>query len=230
MSNVWLALPSAMPAQECNAALSSWRLRGYKLAIFRDPGTAKGVMADLVVEDQYKGWYAATNRMYREVMAVDPLVQWIVAGGDDMTPDPTYKPDQIAQQCTDHFQGTFGVMQPIGDPWAPDERGLVAAERICGSPWIGVDFIRRYNGGQGVWPEDYRHFFGDEQLREELIKTPYLWQRQDLCHFHSHWLRVGKQPPMWMSKMSENWQHDENMFGVKKAAGFPRLPTLPCEA
>lgn len=79
---------------------------------------------------------------------------------------------------------TFGVMQPTGDRF---DGGSI--DRICGSAWLGREFCRRINQGQGpLWPE-YKHMFVDQELQEVALKYGVLWQRRDLIHLHRHFAR-----------------------------------------
>jgi hypothetical protein len=84
---------------------------------------------------------------------------------------------QIAKECTAHFGGTFGVMQPTGDRWA---NGSI--DRICGSPWLGREFCTRMYHGKGPMYGGYLHMFGDEELQHVATRLGVLWQRRDLTH------------------------------------------------
>ncbi len=180
--SVWLAVPSAR--EESQSTLPIWSSRGYKVAVFRNPGTSPIRCADLVLSGDYPGYAIATNALCAEVLANDPECDWIVGGGDDVQPDMQWAPERIARECTQHFAGTFGVMQPTGDRFA---QGSI--DRIAGSPWMGRSWCLRANGGQGpFWPY-FRHMFGDEALLRTAEKLGVYWRRPDLIHLHHHFMR-----------------------------------------
>lgn len=219
MPDVWWAIPSAKPADDCNASLAPWRAKGYRLAVYRDPGRASGIDADVVIAGPYRGWPAATNALCRYLLT-ETDAEFIVAGGDDMLCDPT-APAVIADQCLRHFGGSLGVMQPTGDPLGTDSNGVPAAARICGSPWMGREFIEKWGGGGRPFFEGFNHFFCDELLCRQLQACGLLWQRPDLTHWHNHWHRTGEPRPTYMGKAAEMWAHDERLFRRFAAAGFP---------
>jgi len=161
--------------------------------------------------------------------------QWFVLAGDDTLPDPVKSADDIARECTEHFAGTFGVMQPTGDRWA-DSQG-VCIERIAGSPWIGSEFARRINGGRGpIWPE-YWHMGNDEELQNVAIKYGVFWQRSDITHMHNHWGRprpgekmgLASRMPKFLERANsrEEWANYKRVFLVRKAAGFLGSEPIP---
>jgi hypothetical protein len=223
MPDVWLTIPSAKPAAECNAALDLWRNRGYRIAVFRDAG-AKPVNTDLLIFGQYPGYYRAVNALCHAVLAIDHEAEYCVAAGDDMEPDPRETPWAIAEQCSRHFGGTLGIMQPTGDDWT-DSLGVIA-ERICGSPWLGADWIRRGLSGRGPTPETYFHMHGDEFLYNVAKKLGILWQRSDLSHRHNHWSRNSVPRPAYLEKASAEWEASKARFERDRASGFPGCEPL----
>jgi hypothetical protein len=227
--SVWLTIPSARPATEIAERLGKWRRKGYNIALWRngphvnDPilGIARPTYNGKPVNmdnsaryfhpdrydgnevalwyGNYLGWGSSINRLITEVIKIDADAQWFVGGGDDTDPDPTKTADEIAAECTEHFGGTFGIMQPTGHRWGEEEAWAQATypnepayiDRICGSPWIGREAARRLNGGKGpLWAECY-HMFSDQILKEHAEKIGILWQRRDLTHFHDHPRRDG---------------------------------------
>ncbi len=227
--SVWLTIPSA---RENGGTAPLWRSRGYKVALWRDQSSAPVDGADIVLTARgaYPGYAVAVNTLAKEVLRRDPECNWVVTGGDDTEPDP-HEPEEVARQCEDHFGGTFGVMQPIGDRWG-------GVERICGSPWMGREFCERMYGGTGpLWP-DYRHMFVDEELFEVSRITGALWQRGDLVHRHNHFCRQGdsvdwakglQEMPAFLREANsqEHWQKFGSLFRARKAAGFPGHEPLP---
>jgi hypothetical protein len=221
--SVWLTFPSKKPAFEAEKCLAAWRERGYKLAIWRDTGD-EPVNADLLLRGIYPGYYAAVNRLCKAVLEVDPDAAWVIAAGDDMLPDH-HPPEQIAEECTEHFGGTFGVMQPTGDRWG--DPGHVYAEHICGSPWLGREFCRRMYGGRGPYSEEFFHMWGDEALMNVAVRLGVLWQRIDLIHYHAHWARENKPMPVYLQRANAEFYAGKEIFERQKAAGFPGHEPIP---
>ena len=216
--NVVYAIPTAN-AEQCGRTFARWRDMGYRTVALAN-GPAYGARIDnanhvLHVPD-YPGWAASVNRLFT---IVSPDI--LVTGGDDMLPDPNRPADAIAAEFLEHFGGTLGVMQPTGDRWMPDERGVPVSERICGSPWLGAEFCRRANRGRGpLWP-GYRHWFADEELCAVTRAAGLLWQRPDLSHLHEHHLRRGAPRPAYMEATAVQWAADAELFRQRSATGFP---------
>lgn len=227
MSSVWLTIPSARPDA---GTAGLWKAGGYKIAIWRDQEDAASerFSADgLVLVGPYPGYARAVNALVKQVLERDPEAEYCIATGDDTEPDRNYPPAEIARQCTEHFKGTFGVMQPTGDRWADG-----SIDRVCGSPWIGREFCRRMYGGKGPYFEEYRHMFLDNEIQEVALKLGVLWQRRDLTHLHKHFCRVGDgvdhdhgraiMPEFLREANSpEHWTKYSRMFEERRAAGFP---------
>jgi len=205
--------------------LSEWRKMGYRIALWRDPEDAP-IPCDMMLIGPYPGYHIAVNSLCREVMKHDMGASWLVTAGDDMTPDPSRRADEIAAECTTYFSGTFGVMQPTGDKWAASH-----PERICGSPWMGREFCRRMYGGHGPFCEEYFQLWGDEEMHEVCVKLGILWNREDLVHFHDHFQRGGKRPlserPSWMVRNDECYQKLKPIFDRRKRTGWPGHEPLP---
>jgi hypothetical protein len=219
--STWLAIPSKRPLYEVVETLALWREMGYKIALLRDPG--EGIQCDLLLEQRYPGYGAAINTLASHVFAADPDADWIVTGGDDTLPDSAFSAQAIADQCTEHFHGTFGVMQPTGDGHGIDT--------ICGSPWLGREFCRRMYGGRGPYWEEYRHLFDDTELQQVALKLGVLWQRPDLTHKHNHWSWTGKPMPEFLQEANsiEHWNKNEALFKRRSALGFPGHEPLPLD-
>jgi len=210
--SVWFCVPSARPD---GGTLREWKERGYKLAVWRDPGADPLVgLIDYLILGEYEGYAVSVNRLVDAAMGADPSCEWFVTGGDDVSPDLAHSPEEIARDCGMHFSeyivgftqpfgsadGTMGVMQPTGDRWGADEpwarknfpNAPAYIDRICGSPWMGREFCRRANAGKGPLCEDYEHMYVDEHLQEYAKRLGILWQRPDLIQYHHHALRGGK--------------------------------------
>src|SRR5262249_8122725 len=96
--SIWYAIPSARPVEEVAVRLIQWERKGYKLWLLRDSpkdesafkaecslGDALG--AQITFAPQYPGYAAAVNQLCKQVMDHDPEAEWIVTGGDDISPD-----------------------------------------------------------------------------------------------------------------------------------------------
>jgi hypothetical protein len=210
----WYAIPSAK-AERAKANIEQWKAMGYRTAVLLNanvPGEQIG--ADLVVHlDPYPGYYSAVNHLCRQIPG-DPEI--VVTGGDDISPDPKKKATEIAEEFLEHFKGTLGVMQPIGDNWE-------GTANICGSPWMGRDWIKRSYQGHGPFHRGYFHFYGDEELKRMAERHGMLWQRPDIVQFHRHWSRasVGMPKQDYHAKLDRYWFVDQALFFRRREANFP---------
>lgn len=241
--SVWLTIPSARPVAEVNARMNKWRAMGYKIALWRDEAEG-GLKSDLLRFGDYPGYARAVNALAAVVFGSDSACDWIVAAGDDTDPDPTKRADDIARECSVYFGfdeddpgdpepyvSSFGVMQPTGDPWS-DSMGRII-ERIAGSPWLGREWCRRANRGQGpFWPE-FRHMFGDEHLRAYAMSLGVYWERPDLTHYHDHAQRPDARgfqgppaPHMAQWNTQEHWRESQTIFERLKAGKFQECAPL----
>lgn len=208
----------------------------------------------------YPGYAQAVNWLVSYLMQERSQAEWFIAAGDDIYPDPNKSADEIARECFDYFEnlhhertpyprvgthdsddriaiGTFGVMQPTGDRWGespnnPDPKMRSAyIDRVAGSAWIGREFARRVNQGNGpLWPE-YFHMGVDEELQAVATKLGVFWQRPDLTHLHQHWGRpkpghaMGHRSDMpaflERANSTEEWDKYKALFARRSAAGFP---------
>lgn len=220
---IWFAIPSKRPTAAAQRCINLWRGRGYLVAIWRDTGDDP-VDCDLLLQGPYPGYAKTVNLLAKTIIEQDPHAAWIVAGGDDTMPDQR-PPEQIAAECTLHFSGTFGVMQPTGDPWS-DSAGRII-DRIAGSPWLGRDWCLRANQGQGpMWP-DFDHMFVDDHVQELATLLGVFWQRRDVTHFHAHAQRDGGPPPPHMARWNtrDHWIRSLNILNRLRASEF--LECLP---
>ena len=218
VKSVWYAIPSALPSAAAMECIQEWMGMGYKVAVFRDKGTPP-LPVDICMEGEYPGYASAVNALVREILEREPETEWIVTGGDDMVPDLDTPPDEIARQCSAHFGGTLGVMQPTGDTFGTDESGLCAAERVTISPWMGREWCQRSYNGNGPLCEEYEHYFVDEDLHDVASGLGLLRHRPDLTHFHRWWRRVGGDEPEHMDRHS--YTDGRGIFMRRKKEGFP---------
>lgn len=207
--SVWYAIPSANPLR-ADMCLAKWKERGYRTAVLLNCGFGQA-KADLVINSaSYPGYWRATNALCRMIGDADI----VVAGGDDISPDPNANPQQVAREFYEHFPDGFGVMQPTGDD-------LDGTDRICGSPWFGRAWLLESYRGRGPFCEDYIAFFGDEELFCVAQRLDALWQRVDLKQYHDHWMRGGPQTDYQQGNLSAHWESDKRMFASRKAADWP---------
>jgi hypothetical protein len=231
--SVWFAIPSARPAHEVEDRLRLWRERGYKIALFCDVKRSHMPVAEILLIGEYLGYALAVNALVAEILCRDSDAAWVVTGGDDTDPDNSHMAREIAEECSKHFTGTFGVMQPTGDRW---DGGCI--DRICGSPWLGREFCERANQGRGPLWYEYTHMFVDEELQNVAIGLGILWQRPDLTHIHHHFCRVGDRVdwargrqamPEFLREANSlaHWEKFRALFQARRAAGFPGSEPLP---
>lgn len=228
--SVWYCIPSAKPVPEAQACVNAWRAMGYKVALYRDAENSREpeIDADVVVYLEYDGYAKAVNMLANAILLRDPECEWIVTGGDDTIPDQTKRAEVIALECTQHFAGTFGVMQPTGDRWGADPAqpnfvGSAYIDRVAGSPWLGRAWCERAHGGQGPLHPDFAHMFVDEALRGAAVTLKCYWERPDLTHFHDHWARKqGQQMPGYIRPVNSpgHWRDSQAIFERVKRGGY----------
>jgi len=240
--SVWYCIPAKRPLAK--STLPMWRERGYKIAVYIDHTDPEIECADFSVVSctPYQGYAVAVNSLVQHILfQEDPTCEWIVTGGDDVLPDTSHTPEEIARECSEHFgtvndvpnfeRSTFGVMQPTGDRYGDDERhlgefGSAYIDRVCGSPWMGREWCLRINQGRGPLLPEYYHMGEDEELQAIATKLGVLWQRPDLTHYHRHWARARRDAadmPEFLKRANdpEEWRRYKELFAARQAAGFP---------
>ncbi len=233
--SVWFCIPSKRAPREANKCFAAWRRQGYNIAVMREPQDGL-VNVDITLStERYLGWAASVNRLAEFVLRTEADAEWIVTGGDDYWPDPNKRADEIARECVEHYRGyakpfgtdsgTYGVMQPTGDPWS-DSQGRII-ERIAGSPWLGREWCKRAFGGRGPMPDAYFHNFADEELQLVAHRLGVFWQRPDLIQEHRHPVRArgdyADAPEWWRKNIGRPGLLDSErkIFNDRRAAGFP---------
>lgn len=208
---IWYAIPTAN-ADRCSKAFEAWKDMGYMTMAYVDKPEQTGIKHcdQLVFAPEYLGWSATTNRLCRLLKTAT----WIVAGGDDMLPDPSKRAAEIAEECTAYFGGTLGVMQPHGDKFK-------GTTNICGSPWIGREYADRGNGGMGAMRDEYFHFYADEELLLVATAQGLLWSRSDLVQYHDHWTRNKQGKTDYQAHNNKYWEKDKSLFVQRKQLNFP---------
>ena len=216
---IWYAIPSAN-VERATRCFASWRARGFRTAVLLDPGAEAPPNAHLVLRpDTYRGYFASINQL-AAVIARQHKTDIVIAGGDDMFPDPRFTAEELARQFFARFPDGFGVMQPTGDD-------LAGTTQICGSPWFGHGWLKRAYRGRGPVCGKYRAFFGDEELKIIAEKLGVLWQRPDVTQRHDHWVRPGGPPKQrYQVENDRHWPRDQTLFEQRRAAGWPNSSAL----
>lgn len=225
MAEVWVTFPTAN-TDAANQTLAKWHMRGYRSCVLIDPGQAKPMADDVLVRDAgpYPGYPTASNAVIRRAVELGAVI--VIAGNDDIDPDPEYSAQEIAARFERYFPDYFGVMQPTGDAYgslAPDSQ-----QRSCVSPWIGREFARRINGGHGVYRTEYQDLWDDAELWEVADRLGVLRQAPDIVQFHRHWSRgCGDHlPPALRQRICHSNQADMLTFQRRRNAGFPGYEPL----
>lgn len=209
--SVWYAIPSAS-VERANACLAAWYERGYGTAVWIDPGAPRP-LANVVIEEKYPGYFVAVNRL-ANMLVLDWQVEIVVAGGDDIYPDKRSAAELEAEYRRE-FPDLDGVMQPIGDL-------LPGTDHICGSPWLGREWIVRAYGGTGPLHSGYMQFYGDEELLHVATRLDRLVQRPDITQRHEHWTRHGAAMKTPYQVANDRWwSQDRALFETRRAAGYP---------
>lgn len=213
MSETWFAIPvHANDAEKAGETFQKWRDKGYKTMALIVDGAPKPDNCQRCTVKEYKGWSWAVNYLCGQL----PQADWIVTGGYDIYPDPNRTAQEIAKECTEHFAGTCGVMQPAGDKY-----GGIANRTACVSPWLGKDFRERINGGTGVLWEPYGHYYSDSELLKVSEMLGCLWWREDLIQFHDHYTRENKPVPESLKPWSAGIAAAKALFAQRLAQNFP---------
>jgi hypothetical protein len=223
MNEVWLALPSAN-IEMAQKTFPEWKSRGYRIAIICPDALYNNYkfLVDIIIKESenngYSGWPKSVNIISKKLSDVDI----IIAAGDDMYPDKNYDAKQLREQFINHFNGTFGVMQPTGDKFG--SLACPECEQICGSAWLGKEFRNNINKGNGPMWEEYWHMYADTELYQVAKKYNCLWIREDLNQYHEHRLR-GKhnfRPTIHPG----NTKIAKNIYDIRKLNNFPNTELL----
>jgi hypothetical protein len=216
MNPVWVCFPT-INADRARESEARWKSRGYKTAIWLEPGLPS-VGADFEVQGIYPGYWAACNQL---ALAAISQASAVVLASDDIYPDETHAPEDIVAECDAKFPDKYWVMQPTGD----DKEGMDGVWRICGSPWFGKSWVEQGYMGKGPCPfvGFYRAFYGDEEVFNVAKAQGVLWQRPDLSQFHSHWCRRGgpKRTDYQNANNTNHWEYDKATFFLRMENGFP---------
>ena len=219
--HVWFALPSAN-LYMAKKTFPIWKQLGYKIAVIcPDKYTREySSLVDLMITESeiggYRGWPHAVNHLSKVLTQYDI----IIAGGDDMYPDPNYEAHQLRLQFVRHFGGTCGVMQPYGDKFG--SMAYDTCEQICGSAWLGKEFRDRINNNNGPLWHEYWHMYADTELYQIAKKYNYLWVREDLSQYHEHRTRDKKNNNNFRPTIPpNNTAIAKKMYDNRKLLGFP---------
>jgi len=223
--NIWVAFPSAN-IDRANQASALWRARGYRVAILTDSNATPDCDLLICGPRPYRGYWGSCNRLCsiltsRATAPGGIVADIVVLAADDIEPDQTREAREIGEEFKLHFPDLFGVMQPSGDPQGKDQHGIPAAARICGTPWLGREWIRRAYGGRGATNDRYFHFYGDEELYLVAERLKVLWMRPDVTQFHRHWSWGWNPITRYQEQNQKTWHEDQDLFMIERSAGFP---------
>lgn len=216
MSNVYVLIPTVLK-QHALQIIEMWKAKGYKVGLFVDPG--QDAKCELLIRGAYPGVWNAWNALARAAVACGADV--CVLAGDDMEPDPNHTAQEVAEAYFRRFPAGDGVLQPCGDPQGMDDSGKPAAARICGSPWIGREWIKRAYQGNGPVDGKYNAFYADESLYHVAQKLGKLWMDPTLSQFHRHWSWGHLPRQSYHERNQRRWAEDRAMFERDLEAGFP---------
>ena len=215
----WVLIPTAM-RPHAHGHIIKWRDQGYNVGLFLDPEPPIHMFgADLVITAKYPGVWKAWNILAKSAIGLGAQV--CVLAGDDMDPDPTKSGAEIAAEYARHFPYFDGVMQPCGDLQGMDASGLPAAARICGSPWVGREWIERAYLGKGPVNGDYVAYWADEELLNYAKRKNKLWMRPDLSQFHNHWSWGHLPQQDYHQRNQLSWQQDKDLYDQREKNNFP---------
>jgi hypothetical protein len=236
----WVCNPSARPWEEAWAWLRSWLKRGYGASIFRDSladnfiHVVKASGAPVILlSGEYPGYARAANSCTKEVFRLVPYARWAICTGDDTSCDPNWHPEHIALQLEAYFgDSTFGVMQPTGCKFADN-----SITQIAGSAWIGREYCRRANGGEGPFYPPMTHMASDELLKFAAEQEGVYLMRPDLTHSHQHFTRIpGTDLVDWSRPVPEHlkwcnnsrhWNESRTNVGIYKSEYAAKWRPLP---
>lgn len=209
------ALPSANEDM-ARKHLPNWIAQGYRVVVGQDRHrfTIPGVeVFDL--GPVYRGYATSCSLLIKMARLHDESV--VVFGGDDMDPDPHQTAEQIADIYFRHFPALDGILQPTGD-------SMDGTKRICGSPWVGLKWLRHANLGAGPFHPGYHHFYSDEELFDVASACGKLVQRDDLTQRHDHWTRRGlsaEQVAPIHAPLAARWDADKALYLHRRANRYP---------
>jgi hypothetical protein len=213
--NPWVAFPTCNTLRAVKA-LAAWKGMGYNTCILVDAFHPVKAEADVVISvPNYEGYWKSCNQMCKHIIAKSHA-HIVVCAADDLFPDERKNAEVLQRQFLQHFNGTLGIMQPIGD-------SMKGTDQICGSPWIGREFIERSYQGNGPYHDGFAQFYSDEELLHVAKKLGILWQRRDVTHLHMHWARKKgpKKTPYQIENSKKWWDKDKALYLLRSKAGFP---------
>lgn len=224
---VFVVFPSANPPRAYDTVLK-WKQMGYQACVYLDTATAGDTGAYHEWRGPYNGYWDACNWMAHQLVNGQEKAQIVIFGADDIEPDANKTCAEIANEYMQRFPDLYGVMQPTGDRQGIDKTGQPASARICGSPWIGANWIKRAYQGKGATWEGYRSFYSDEELWHVAKRENVLWLAPEYSQKHLHW-SWGHAPQTFYQKRNSNlyWIQDKDLFNKRLAENFPGSEPLP---
>lgn len=221
----WVLIPTAQ-RDHVRDQLAKWRGRGWKIGLLIDyenktrRAIFEGDYNFLAISENYPGVWSAWNALARAAVAIGAEV--VCLAGDDMDP-PLQPADEIARMYLERFPSGLGVLQGTGDKQGQAIDGKWNSARICGSPIIGREWVKRAYRGNGPVDARYGSFYADEDLMHVATKLGVLWQEESVNIFHRHWSFRGGFPREDYHERNQraDWARDKALFDESLALGFP---------
>jgi len=217
---VWFAFPSAN-VDAIRETADLWTDHGCHVVVLSEADIEDQIRVNIdrfVKVDQYSGWPTSHNIMMRIIRETCPDMRVVIAGSDDIEPDPDLTSDVIHEDMEEHFgSDLFGVMNPTGDRFSE-----IDLHAVC--PWIGRGFIERSYQGQGPFFEQYYHLYSDTELQQVAEQHGVFWQRRDVRQLHKHHCREGYVDRLDSArrlKIQKRLNDDKRIFEHRQKNGFP---------
>lgn len=217
---VWYAFPSAN-VEAARKTASKWKKKGYSVIAMTDVKTSGEQKPDLPEVDwhihtkKYQGWADAHNRMAEHLLKARPEMEIMIAGSDDVDPDPNHKPEDIVEDLRIQFgERLYCVMQPIGDKYG-------GWQHCAPHPWMGRGWLQRQ---KRPLCKLYHHLYADQEIKEAAQLEGVYTVRSDITQYHHHWGRDGEVdnlPPERRQAIKDAARADKRLFQLRKSKGFP---------
>jgi hypothetical protein len=214
--SIWYLFPSAN-SQRAAETTAKWKACGYKVGILTDgdPGEVTFPVDKHWHIDAFISWGHAQNLMIADVMKADSKLGAVIAGSDDVDPDPTQSDGMIIMSLVMEHSGFNFVMQPTGDKYG-------AWETCAPHPWLGWEYLER---NPAPFFEGYHHLYVDQEFRDVATAQGVFSTRDDIVQYHHHWGREGEidtLPPERRQSIKGHLEIDRALYEERKAQGFPR--------
>lgn len=227
-----------------NDTAREWARMGWQVAVAIDADLPEwAVTPDKIVSHvppllvrEWGGYYSAVSYMAR-ALCLSHKADIVVAGADNIYPDPQAKAVVVGAAFATKFPNGFGVLQPIRDAYSVSRRGDSARDYMpgrsmhatpptterCESPVLGRAWILDMYQGKGPYSEKYRQYFGDVELHDVAQKMGVLWKNPQILHRRDHWARPGggDMQPHQRANFDRWYEKDYAMYRARRHREFP---------